>query len=328
MSPSPSRPLAAVRVLLAASLLAAALITQFAATAAAATKCGVLPGHTCAKLTISLFGNGSGRFQSLDTDGGVPTGQIDCQLSGGIASGTCASTFDVVSPFDTLYWRETPAAGSEACWILAGCFPNSFDTNTNVSGTVTDSDHGFRLVNPSTVTVARNGSGSGSVKSNPRGISCGGRCQVAFASGQPVTLTASAAAGSVFGGWSNGPCSGKSATCTFTPTAATVIDATFNAVPKPTPKPKPGATAPPNVATAAPESSASAGPSEVVEAVTAEPSVSASPSAAISGAIAGSDPKSIGTDLLPVAIAIVLAALVIAAGLVIGLRPRRVKPPV
>jgi hypothetical protein len=55
-------------------LLAGALATQSAASATAATKCGVLPGHTCARLTISLFGNGSGRFQSIATDGGVPTG--------------------------------------------------------------------------------------------------------------------------------------------------------------------------------------------------------------------------------------------------------------
>ena len=324
MSPSLPRPFAAARVFFAALLLAAALVTQSAASATAAAKCGVLPGHICAKLTISLFGNGSGRFQSLDTSGGVPTGQIDCRLSGGIASGTCTSTFDVVSPFYTLYWRETPAAGSDACWILAGCFPNSFDTNTNASGTLTDSDHGFRLVNPATVTVARKGSGSGSVKSGPRGISCGGTCQVAFASGQPVTLTASAAAGSVFGGWSNGPCSGKSATCTFTPSAATVIDATFNAVAKPSPI---GTLAPSDSPTIEP--SPSAGPSEVVEAASADSSASASPSA--SSTPAAADPPSSGSDSLPIAIAIVLAALLVAAGLAIGLavglRSRRARPP-
>jgi hypothetical protein len=324
MSPSLPRLPAAARVIIAAMLLAAAVSAQSPASAAAVTKCGALPGHTCVKLTIALFGNGSGRFQSA-TDGGVPTGQIDCRRSGGIDSGTCTATFDVApSPLNTLFWLETPAAGSDACWILAGCFPNAFTTNTIVTGGGTDSDHGFRLVDPSTVTVARKGSGSGSVKSSPRGISCGGACQVAFASGQPVTLTASAAAGSVFGGWSGGTCSGKSETCTFTLTAATVIDATFNSVLKPT-----------AVATLAPsdvptiEPSPSAGPSEVVEAASANSSASTSLSG--SSTPASPDPPSSGSDTLPIAIAIVLAALLLAAGLAIGLtlglRSRGARPP-
>jgi Divergent InlB B-repeat domain len=323
MSPSLTRPLAAARVLLAAMLLAGALATQSAASATAVAKCGVLPGHTCARLTISLFGNGSGRFQSIATDGGAPTGQIDCQRSGGVNSGTCASTFDIgTSGSDTLYWRETPAAGSNACWIYAGCFPNGFDTDTTLSGTGTDSDHFFKLVNPATVSVTKKGNGSGSVKSNPRGISCGGTCHVDFASGQPVTLTAKAAGGSVFGGWSNGPCSGKSATCTFTPTAATVIDATFNAVSVPAHAPSDSRTIQP---------SPSAGPSELVEAASAGSSASASPSASSTPPAAAPDPPSSGSDNLPIAIAIVLAAFLIGAGLAIGLvfgpRSRSAKPP-
>ena len=326
MSPLLPRPLVAARVVLAAMLLAVALATQSAAGASAAAKCGVIPGHTCARLTISLFGNGSGRFQSLTTDGGVPTGQIDCQRSGGINSGSCTATFDIgTGGSDTLYWRETPAAGSNACWIYAGCFPNGFDTDTTLSSTGTDSDHFFKLVSPSTVTVARKGNGSGSVKSNPRGISCGSTCHVDFASGQPVTLTAKAAAGSVFGGWSNGPCSGKSATCTFTPTAATVINATFNAVPKTTPVQTPAPSASPII-----QPSPSSSPSELVEAASADSSASASPSAASSPAAAASDPPSSGSDTLPIAIAILIAAFLIgvgvAIGLAVGLRSRGAKP--
>ena len=57
------------------------------------------------------------------------------------------------------------------------------------------------------VTVSLAGAGSGTVTSNPAGISCPGACSASFAG--PVTLTASSAG---FAGWS-GACSGSSTTC-------------------------------------------------------------------------------------------------------------------
>jgi type VI secretion system protein ImpK len=51
-------------------------------------------------------------------------------------------------------------------------------------------------------TVARGGSGSGTVTSMPDGIACGSNCTATYASGTKVALQAAPAPGSVFSGWS------------------------------------------------------------------------------------------------------------------------------
>jgi uncharacterized delta-60 repeat protein len=135
--------------------------------------------------------------------------------------------------------------GSKYVFALARYKPNgTLDTSFNGSGKVTTaigsggvaayalalqpdgklvaggssdngSDRDFALVRyrGSTLTVAKTGSGSGSVTSSPGGISCGSACSAPFAA-VPVTLTATPSAGSRFAGWS-GACSGTG-TCTLT----------------------------------------------------------------------------------------------------------------
>ena len=76
------------------------------------------------------------------------------------------------------------------------------------------------------LSVAKAGSGSGTVTSSPGGINCGGTCSASFSSGASVTLTATAAAGSTFAGWS-GACSGTG-NCALTMSAARNVTATFN----------------------------------------------------------------------------------------------------
>ena len=71
-----------------------------------------------------------------------------------------------------------------------------------------------------TLTVIKSGTGMGTVTTSPAGTS--------FTGGTVVTLTATAATGSYFTGWSF-PCSGNG-TCTFTIGGNTQITATFNPV--------------------------------------------------------------------------------------------------
>ncbi len=77
-----------------------------------------------------------------------------------------------------------------------------------------------------TLSVAKAGNGAGTVSSSPSGVSCGGTCSASFTSGTSVTLTAAAASGSTFAGWS-GACSGT-ASCTVSMTQARSVTATFN----------------------------------------------------------------------------------------------------
>ena len=72
-----------------------------------------------------------------------------------------------------------------------------------------------------TVSVAKQSSGSGSVSSAIAGLACDNTCstsQASVAPGTLVTLTATPASGSSFGGWS-GPCTGTG-TCSFTASAS------------------------------------------------------------------------------------------------------------
>ncbi|MBL8249908.1 MAG: S8 family serine peptidase [Candidatus Competibacter sp.] len=76
------------------------------------------------------------------------------------------------------------------------------------------------------LTVAKSGTGGGTVSSSPSGIDCGATCSANFAGGASVTLTPQPATGSVFGGW-GGACSGTGA-CQVTMNAARSVTAIFN----------------------------------------------------------------------------------------------------
>ena len=58
------------------------------------------------------------------------------------------------------------------------------------------------------LTVARAGTGTGSVASTPAGISCGADCFESYNPGTVVTLRTTPASGSTFAGWTGGGCTG------------------------------------------------------------------------------------------------------------------------
>ena len=77
-----------------------------------------------------------------------------------------------------------------------------------------------------TLTVTKDGNGSGTVTSVPPGIDCGDSCSAGFDYNTVVTLSADPDTGSTFTGWSGEGCSGTG-TCTVTMTQARSVVANF-----------------------------------------------------------------------------------------------------
>jgi hypothetical protein len=159
-----------------------------------------------ADLTVSLIGNGSGSVVS------EPAG-VDC-------GATCTAMFDAPTVV-TLTPSAAPGsvfAGWSGACAEAGLGPCTL--------TVDESRLAIAKFSPLyALTVARTGSGTGDVNSEPAGIACGATCSAEFVEGTVVTLTAAPNATSVFTGWS-GACSGKGA-CVVAMDAAQAVTATF-----------------------------------------------------------------------------------------------------
>ena len=116
----------------------------------------------------------------------------------------------------------TPASG----WQFAGWSGACTGTGAcAVSMTAAKSVTATFALNKYALTVAKAGTGQGTVTSAPTGINCGADCGESYNHGTAVALTASPAAGSTFAGWS-GACTGTGA-CAVSMTAAKSVTATF-----------------------------------------------------------------------------------------------------
>lgn len=161
-------------------------------------------------LTVTKAGNGSGTVTSAPS--GINCG-TDCTES--VAAGTIVTL------------TAAPAASSTFTgWTGGGCTgtaPCAVTVNAATAVTAT-----FALTTH-TLTVARTGTGGGSVASLPAGITCGADCSEVYNYGTTVVLTATADAGSAFGGWSGAGCTGT-ATCQVTISQTATVTALFNSV--------------------------------------------------------------------------------------------------
>ncbi|HUG26917.1 MAG TPA: M12 family metallo-peptidase [Gemmatimonadales bacterium] len=157
-------------------------------------------------LTVTTAWTGSGTVTS------DPSG-IDC-------GATCSRLFDSGAVVTLL---AQPASGSAfAGWSGSGCS----GTGT-CQVTMTEArDITASFTRHYTLTVTTEGTGRGTVTSDPSGIACGATCSRFFDSGDVVTLSAQPASGAVFAGWSGSGCVGTE-TCQVTMNAPQSITASF-----------------------------------------------------------------------------------------------------
>ncbi len=150
-------------------------------------------------------------------------------VSGG--NGTIATTNPLtVASGAGATFTLTPAATYQPAGSVSGdCPPGSWNGNDYTTGAVTaNCTVGFTFTTityPLTITFAGSGDEKVTVLPKPPGVDCRGSCSQSFDIDTAVTLTATAAAGYSFSGWSS-PCSG-SGSCQLTMDAAKAVTATF-----------------------------------------------------------------------------------------------------
>ena len=165
-------------------------------------------------LSVTLAGSGSGSVTSN------PTG-LNC-------GATCSADFSNGTAV-TLTATGTGFTGwSGGCTGTGACVV-TLNANTVVTATFS------AVPGNANLTVTKAGNGAGTVTSSPAGINCGATCSASLVQGT-VDLTATAATGSTFAGWSSGTgnanCTGTN-TCGIPLTVDSTVIATFtlNAVP-------------------------------------------------------------------------------------------------
>ena len=182
-------------------------------------------GLTCnvtmdaAKTVTATFG-----FPVAVNKAGAGSGTVTSSPAGISCGATCGANFQTDVPVTLTAVAD---AGSVFTgWSGSGC---------SGTGSCGLPHHGPDFVTATfapqqfTLSVAKAGTGSGTVTSSPAGINCGADCSEPYNSGTSVTLTASPSGGSTFAGWSGGGCSGTG-TCVILISSATTVTATFNSL--------------------------------------------------------------------------------------------------
>ena len=189
-----------------------------------------LPGVSSASSRIKYGIVTFGQFQSSPVDT-VGFNSSLTALDGSLSTDVLNPGVAVFGSFDgsssPLLYADMPGtsltlrrdAASYAADHGMGALLVHFHNTVGNKAQVVDIDH-------HTLSVVKNGGGTGSVTSSPAGIDCGSTCSHVFVSGTSVTLTATAGSGSRFAGWSGGGCSGTGS-CQVTLNATTSVTATF-----------------------------------------------------------------------------------------------------
>jgi Divergent InlB B-repeat domain len=220
-------------------------LTILAATAAAFLLVPVAQAAAFGTMHVHLAGTGTGTVSSIGgfQGTGLIEGSPPIECSGPPATGVCET--ELVEFGEESYLialHQTAAPGSTFTgWTIeegiGGCEENpepgegqycpsgSFEEEGDASVTA----HFTAAAPPGPeLTVTKEGTGSGTVASNPGGILCGSECSSSFEEGKVVTLTASPSAGSQFVSWKGcdkGGANGRE--CKVTMSVAKKVSAKF-----------------------------------------------------------------------------------------------------
>ena len=203
-------------------VLYAALVACGGSSTDASSSGSITASATPNKLTVFIGGSATTTVHLTRVGGyGLPV-TLSIQ-SAGLPPKVTASLDPTTLTGSTLSSTLTVTAAADAT-------PNGGQVNIDFAGPDGTATYTFvpLTVGRPQVSVVKNGSGAGTVTSSPAGVNCGTTCTSSFAYGTSVTLTATPAAGSSFGGWLGGSCAGTAPICTLVDTAAPNITATFN----------------------------------------------------------------------------------------------------
>jgi hypothetical protein len=184
--------------------------------------------------------------QNRNLENGFDGGVLEISISGGAFQDLLAAG----GSFETRGYNGTISAsfgnplasrkawtGNSSGWVFttvnlpAAAAGHSVVLRWRMGSDVSVSSQGWRIDNVQLrdggrLTVAKTGNGSGTVTSNPAGISCAPTCSTTFDVGTSVTLTAAPAVGTTFAGWSGSGCAGSGA-CVVAVNADRSVTATF-----------------------------------------------------------------------------------------------------
>ncbi len=161
------------------------------------------------KLEVSVAGQGSVSSE--------PAG-ISC------SSGTCAEEFAENLP---VVLTAAPAAHNEvAQWSGCDSVPQADVCDVTMSAAKAVSV-AFASIPQLSLSVAKTGTGQGTVTSYLPGVSCPGSCSASFDEGSTVYLMAAPSPGSGFAGFSGGGCAGTATLCAVPMSSAQNVTATF-----------------------------------------------------------------------------------------------------
>ena len=187
-------------------------------------------GGTVTPLLQTNISGATGSMQYFSV--AVPSGatNLKIQTSGGTGDSDLYVRFGQV-PTTTLYDCRSFAYGNnETCDVLfsiVGTYHIMLRGYEAFSGLTLIASYQTSAMQNYALSVSRQGTGSGTVTSAPAGINCGSTCTASYAAGTQVTLTAQAASGSSFTGWS-GACAGAVSSCNVSMESARSVTASFS----------------------------------------------------------------------------------------------------